>query len=65
VGGIFLAVNVRVPLVAIGAVLMTLMLDDQLVRQIDQIHAPDRALAIADDQVAFRYRQTGQHQADA
>jgi hypothetical protein len=55
-GEIFLAINVTVPLVAIGTVLITLILDDQLVRQLDQIHAPDRAPVVADDPIAFRHR---------
>jgi hypothetical protein len=42
---------------AIGPVLITLVLDDQPVRQLDRINPADRALVIANDQVAFRHRQ--------
>jgi hypothetical protein len=45
---------------AIGAVLITLVLDDQPVRDADQINPADRALVIANDQVAFRHRQPGE-----
>ena len=51
-----MAVDVAVPLVAVGAVLVALVLDDQLVPHIDQINPADRALVVADDQDAFRHR---------
>jgi hypothetical protein len=44
--------------------LITLVLDDQPVRHTNQIDAANRALIIPDDQIAFRHRQPGQHQAE-
>ena len=58
-----MAVDVAVPLVAVGAVLVAFVLDDQLVRHVDQVNPADRALVIADDQVAFRQGQPGEDQA--
>jgi hypothetical protein len=46
-GELFMAVDIGVPLTAIGAVLIALVLDDQLVRQIDEVDAPHRALIVA------------------
>jgi hypothetical protein len=63
-GEIFLPINVTVPLVAVGPVLITLVLDDHHVRHLDQIDPADRALVIADDQMAFRHRQPGKNQAE-
>jgi hypothetical protein len=61
---VFLAINVAVPLVAIGPVLITLVLTDQSVRQIDQIDPADRAMVITNDQVAFRHWQPGKDEAE-
>jgi hypothetical protein len=56
-GEIFLAVNVAVLLTTIGAVLITLVLDDQLVRQVDQVDSANRTPVVSDDQIAFRRRE--------
>src|SRR5688572_1777789 len=50
-GEVFLAINVVVPLVTVGAVLIAFVLDDQLVLQVDQVDPAHRALVIADDHV--------------
>jgi hypothetical protein len=47
-------VDIGIPLMAICAVLIALVFDDQLVCQIDQVDAAYRPLIVADDQVAFR-----------
>ena len=59
-----MAVDVAVPLVAVGAVLVAFVLDDQLVRQVDQVDPADGALVVSDDQVAFRNGQPGEDQAE-
>ena len=51
---IFVSVDVAVPLAAIGSVLVTLVLDDQLVRHVDKIDSADRAVVVADDDIALR-----------
>jgi hypothetical protein len=51
-----MTVDIGVPLMAIGAVLIALILDDQLLCQIDQVDATHRPLIVSDDQVAFRGR---------
>ena len=55
-GKVFLPIDVVVPLVAVGAMLIALVLDDQLVCQVDQVDPADRALIITNDQIAFRDR---------
>jgi len=64
-GEVFMAIDVGVPLIAVSAMLIALVLNDQLVRDVNQINAAHRAAIVADDQVAFRHRQTGKHQAEA
>jgi hypothetical protein len=57
---ILMSVDVTVPLTAIGSVLVTLVLDNDLEGKIDKIDSTDRAIVVADDDVAFRDRQTHQ-----
>jgi hypothetical protein len=61
---IFMAIDVVVPLVAIGAMLVALVLNDQLVRQIDQVDTAHRAVVIADDQIAFWLWKSREDQAE-
>jgi hypothetical protein len=39
---VFMAIDVAIPLVAVGAVLIAFVLDDQLVLHVDQVHPADR-----------------------
>jgi len=50
-----MAVDIAIPLIAVGAVLIALVLDDQLVRQVDEIDPADRAAIVTDDKIAFRH----------
>jgi hypothetical protein len=61
---IFMAIDVVVPLVAIGAMLIALALDDQPEGQIDQVDTAHRAVVIADDQIAFWLWKSRENQAE-
>jgi len=62
---ILMAINVAIPLSSIGPVLVALVLDDQLVREIDQVDAPDWAIVVTDDEIALGHRKARQHQAES
>ena len=55
---ILLSVDVAVPLAAIGSMLVTLVLDNDLEGKIDEIDSTDRPVVVADDNIAVRCRQT-------
>jgi hypothetical protein len=46
-------------------VLITLVLDNDLEGEVDQIDSTDRTIVVADDDIALRCRQAGQNQAQS
>jgi hypothetical protein len=57
---VFMAIDVTIPLVAVGPVLIALVLNDQLVRDVDEVDPANWTLVVAADQVALRYREPGE-----
>jgi len=54
-------VDIGVPLVAIKAVLVALVLDQDLVGPEYEVDTADRPVIVPDDKIRLRLRQTGQH----
>lgn len=62
---ILVSVDVAVPLAAIGSVLVNLVFDNDLESQIDKIDSSDRTVVVADDDIALRWWQICQYQAQS
>ena len=52
---ILMAINVAVPLIAVGPVLIALILDDQLVCEMHKVDTANGAVVVADDEIALRH----------